>query len=103
MTNSINGLGSIPAVPPEPARATPASTVAAEGSTFHQRLLDSLAGANGNSSVPQEVGAKPCVDCDATQVETLGSDKHAELALQMMLQMRQSLLNAYQEIKDIRM
>ena len=49
MTNSINGLGSFPTVPPEPAHGASASNAAPTDSTFHQRLLDSLGGATASS------------------------------------------------------
>ncbi len=84
-----NGLGEVPAA------NGPAS--------FQTLLLNSLAEVNAAQHSADEATELSLTGGDITQVETLTAMKKAELSLRMMLQVRNKLLEAYNEIKELRM
>ena len=103
MTSPINGLGNFQMIPEDLKSRAAESRAPQQGSSFHERLLDSLAGTNAKPhQIAGAIGNAP-VDGDVTRAEALIDVKNADLSLQMMLQMRHKLLEAYNEIKDIRM
>jgi flagellar hook-basal body complex protein FliE len=102
MTNSINGLGQIPfPVPPSGAGKSDA-TSSAGGASFQDLLLNSIAQTNEQQLSAQSAVEESLTGGDITQVEVATEMKKADLSLRMMLQIRNKLLEAYSEIKDMR-
>jgi flagellar hook-basal body complex protein FliE len=103
MSNAINGLG----IPPMPSSAlTPGgstASTAAGPAQFQNMLLDSLNHVDAMQQSAQSAVERGLIDGDVTQVEALTSMKKADLALRLMLQVRNKIMDAYQEIQQIRM
>jgi flagellar hook-basal body complex protein FliE len=103
MPNPINGLG-IPQPPPMPAQpaAGPDST-AHEQPLFERLLLERLNQAQSAQESANAAIEKGVAEGDVAQVEIMASMKKADMALRMMLQIRNKVLDAYQEIQQLRM
>jgi len=104
MPSSINGLG-IPTPPlaPPSAAAGPDSLSAAESPLFGKLLLKSLSQVSGLEQSAQAAVEKSFAGDDITQVEALTSMKKADLALRLMVQIRNKVVEAYNEIKQMQM
>jgi flagellar hook-basal body complex protein FliE len=102
MPNPINGftpplpLFVSPAAPGEPAQQS-------AGVPFRNLLADSLKETGALEQAAQSAVERSLAGGDVTQAEVLMSMKKADLALRMMLQVRNKLLDAYEEIKQLRM
>jgi flagellar hook-basal body complex protein FliE len=104
MPSSINSLG-IPTTPPRPS-ALPASGTAGpdqEAPLFGDLLVKSLGQVNGLQESAQAAVEKSFVDNDMTQIEAMTSMKKADLALRLMIQIRNKIMDAYTEIKQMQM
>jgi flagellar hook-basal body complex protein FliE len=102
MTNAINGLGQTPfAIPPAGPGRTDATSSAGTAS-FQDLLLNSIAETNEHQLNEQSAVEESLSGGDITQVEVATEMKKADLSLRMMLQIRNKLLEAYNEIKDMR-
>jgi flagellar hook-basal body complex protein FliE len=104
MPGSINGLGipTPPMAPPlSPAGAD--SLSAADSPLFGKMLLKSLGEVNGLQQSAQAAVEKSFAGDDVTQVEALTSMKKADLALRLMVQIRNKVMDAYTEIKQMQM
>ena len=104
MTSSINGLG-IPTPPPAPGPLSASGAAAAdqEAPLFGDLLARSLSHVNGLEQSAQAAVEKSFVDDDMTQIEAMTSMKKADLALRLMIQIRNKLMDAYSEIKQMQM
>ncbi len=104
MPISINGLG-IPAPPPAPpaAPAGSGSVPAGDAPLFGNLLLKSLNQVNGLEQSAHAAVEKGFTGDDVTQVEALTSMKKADLALRLMIQIRNKIVEAYTEIKQMQM
>jgi flagellar hook-basal body complex protein FliE len=74
----------------------------AQGPTFKQQLLDSIDQVNSmqaqaNRAVEDLAGGE-----DVNPAEVLTAVQKADLAFRMMMQIRNKLVQAYQEVKDLR-
>ena len=58
---------------------------------------------NGLEQSAQAAVEKSFVDDDVTQIEAMTSMKKADLALRLMIQIRNKLMDAYSEIKQMQM
>jgi flagellar hook-basal body complex protein FliE len=104
MPNSINGLG-IP-LPPAAPQLSPGgadSLSSAESPLFGKMLLKSLGEVNGLEQSAQVAVEKSFAGDDVTQVEALTSMKKADLALRLMVQIRNKVMEAYTEIKQMQL
>ncbi len=104
MSEAINGLG-IPGSQAMPF-SQPAGLHAAnrgETSLFENLLLDSLGQTNGLVQSAQTAVEKGMAGEDITQVEMLTSMKKADLALRMTIQIRNKIVEAYAEIKQMQL
>jgi flagellar hook-basal body complex protein FliE len=104
MTNSIAHIGNAfqPGIPPvginEAGTANPPG-----GPSFKDLMLDSLQNANQLQVDSQQAIEKGLLGEDITQAEVFTSVKKADLALRMMVQMRNKLLEAYNEVQRMQL
>jgi len=103
MPSQINGLG-FPTPPPPPTSPSsgPAST-SAEPPLFGKLLAQSLGQVNGLEQAAHAAVERSFAGDDVTQVEALTSMKKADMAMRLMIQIRNKLLDAYTEIKQMQM
>ena len=71
--------------------------------SFQNLLLDSLGQVNSLQGASQAAIEQSLAGGDITQVEVFLAVKKADLALRMMLQMRNKAMEAFEEIKQLRM
>ena len=103
MTNPISGIGSIgPTIVPQSIAPAAGSTPAA-GPSFQNLLMQSLEQTAGMEHGAQDAIARSLAGEDITQVEVFSAVKQADLALRMMVQVRNKVLDAYNEVKNLRM
>jgi flagellar hook-basal body complex protein FliE len=104
MPSSINGLG-FPTPPPAPSASSAIRTSAPdqEAPLFGDLLAKSLAHVNGLEQSAQTAVEKSFVDDDMTQIEAMTAMKKADLALRLMIQIRNKIMDAYAEIKQMQM
>jgi len=103
MTNPINGFG-----PPQfPAmdftRGAAANGAAKDSVNFQDLLLNSISRTNEQQLSADRAVEESLAGGDVTQVEVATEMKKADLSMRMMLQIRNKLLEAYNEIKEMRM
>jgi len=95
----ISGLGSTPAVLP----FSPGSAAAPkDASSFKNLLLESLDQVNSMQKDADLAVQQLVTGGDANAAEVLTAVQKADLSFRMMMQVRNKLMQAYQEIKDIR-
>jgi len=102
MTQPISGLSGLPGL--SPFVSADRSVPQASSSGNFQNLLTQAI--NDVSALQQqaEVSALQSMSGgDVTEVEALAALKKADLALRLMLQIRNKLVQAYQEIQQMRM
>jgi flagellar hook-basal body complex protein FliE len=104
MANPIGAVGTprIPLLPASESGATGKSS-AAGAVDFQGLLLDSLGQTNAMELSAQSAVEKSLTGGDITQVEVVSAVKKADIALRLMLQIRNKVLDAYQEIQQLRM
>jgi len=104
MTNSLpplNPLQNVPSQWEQPLNAPQNS--AAEASHFQNLLIESISHVNQLDQASQAAIQESLAGGDITQVEVFSSVKKADLALRMMLQVRNKLMQSYNEIKQMQM
>jgi flagellar hook-basal body complex protein FliE len=97
--NPITRVGAVP-IPPQP--AAPAAPGAASGSSFQNMLVDSLKQVNSMQQEANKAVENLMTGGSANPAEVLTAVQKADLAFRMMMQVRNKLVAAYQEIKDIK-
>ncbi len=104
MTNSISQIGNVflPGVPPVGINDSTANN-AAGGVSFKDMMFQSLENVNQIQAQSQQSIEQSLLGEDITQAEVFSSIKKADLALRMMVQMRNKLLEAYNEIQQMQM
>ncbi len=105
MTSPIGFSGGLPPLGRlPPASFEPAATGRTGGSVnFQDVLLKSIEQVNEVDRQSQSMIAGAITGEDYTQAEIFTAVKKADLALRTMLQIRNKLLDAYNELKDLRM
>ena len=83
-----------------PGVAGPGST---GGANFQELLFKSMEQVNQLDQQSQSAIAQGLTENDLTQAEVLISVKKADLAFRTMLQVRNKILDAYNELKQMRM
>lgn len=104
MTSPIGGMSQLhtllPSAPTSPAAGS-AST--GNGVSFQKMLLQSIEQASTNEQAAQTAALESFTGNDVSQVKALSDMKQADLALRMMLQIRNKVLEAYNEVKQMNM
>ena len=86
-----------PLVPP-----TAASQTKESGGGFKDLLVDSIKQVNSMQQEADQAVEKLFTGGDSNPAEVLSAVQKADLAFRMMMQVRNKLVQAYQEVKDIR-
>jgi flagellar hook-basal body complex protein FliE len=103
MSLPIHGLhGSLPALPMPPAIGAPTAGEAAGGSSFKDLLVDSLRQVNSMQMEANQAVETMAGGGDVNPAEVLTAVQKADLAFRMTMQIRNKLVQAYQEIQNIR-
>jgi flagellar hook-basal body complex protein FliE len=96
-------ITSTPFVAPTPLFSTAAASPSiAEGPSFLNLLQQSVERGAGLQTDADMAVMQALSGEDVTQVEVMAAVKKADLALRMMLQVRNKLLDAYNELQQIR-
>jgi flagellar hook-basal body complex protein FliE len=108
MTSPISFSGGLPPLRPLAPLGTDAAATGSGGSaagpvSFQDVLLKSLEQVNEIDRQSQSMIAGALIGEDYTQAEVFTAVKKADLALRTMLQIRNKLLDAYNELKNLRM
>jgi flagellar hook-basal body complex protein FliE len=91
----------IPIAPPSPA-AAPAGK-AQDGPSFKDFLLESIREVNSmQQDADQAVERLVSGSTDVTPAEVLTAVQKADIAFRMMMQVRNKMIQAYQEVQNIR-
>ncbi len=100
MVNGIQGIGSQPVLLPTntPGAQQPNGT----GPSFKDYLLDSIKEVNSMQMQADKAVENLATGGDANPTEVLTAVQKADLAFRMMMQIRNKLVAAYDEIKAIR-
>lgn len=97
--NTISQLAT-PVVPPQLAGAGVQQTD--QSTTFKNMLVDSIREVNSMQTQANQAVENLFTGGDANPAEVLTAVQKADLAFRMVMQVRNKLVQAYQEIKDIR-
>lgn len=89
------GASAPPALPISPQNAT-------AGPSFKNFLLDSITHVNAMQQDADRAVEQLMTGGDANPAEVLTAVQKADMSFRMMLQIRNKLVQAYQEVKDIR-
>ena len=88
----------IPTLVPSSVTATPAK----DGSSFKQMMLQSLQDVNAMQQQADQAVETLMTGGDADPAAVLTAVQKADLSFRLMLQMRNKMMQVYQEVKDIR-
>ena len=91
----------VPFSTPSPQQLAPAQAGGGEHS-FKDLLLDSLNHVNDMQADADQAVEQLLTGGDANMAEVLTAVQKADMSFRMMMQIRNKLMQAYQEIKDIR-
>lgn len=97
--SAIQSIGT-PGLPPQP--AAPAAPQMAGNSSFKNMLVDSLQQVNSMQQEANKAVENLMTGGNSNPAEVLTAVQKADLAFRMMMQVRNKLVAAYQEVKDIR-
>ncbi|HID23751.1 MAG TPA: flagellar hook-basal body complex protein FliE [Planctomycetaceae bacterium] len=104
MTEPISSFPTMPSWPVRTTNSTRAAAPSGKSATDFQDLL--VRTLEETSSLEQQAQIsvlESLTGGEVTQVEALAAMKKADLALRLMLQIRNKLLEAYQQIQQMRM
>ena len=99
--NSLNG--SIPLPPAPPTLSAPASpgTETADGASFKNLLVESIREVNTMQADAQKAVEQLSTGEDVNMAEVMTAVQKADMSFRLMLQMRNKLVQAYNEIRQI--
>jgi flagellar hook-basal body complex protein FliE len=104
MSASINGLGiPLPPMPPAASSANSGAAPTGETSLFGDLLAKSMGQVNGLEQTAQAAVERSIAGEDVTQIEAMTAMKKADLAMRLMIQVRNKIMDAYTEIKQMQM
>ncbi|MDA0834590.1 MAG: flagellar hook-basal body complex protein FliE [Planctomycetota bacterium] len=98
--SAISGISS-PSIWPTPSGVS--AKPAEGGPSFQSMLQNSIEQTSQSEAYANQMVEQSLLGDDVTQVEVMTAVKKADLALKMMVQVRNKLLEAYDEIKQLRM
>lgn len=102
MTSSINSIASRDIAPLMPKQPPQGVGEASNGPSFREMLVDSLQQVNAMQIDANKAVESVMTGGDVNPAEVLTAVQKADMAFRMMLQMRNKLVQAYQEIQNIR-
>ncbi len=92
-----------PIVPlPQPGSTGAASSGGAEGKSFQDLFLEGIRQVNTAQQQAEHASQQLMTGGDVNMAEVLTSIRKADLSFQLMQSIRNKLIQAYQEIRDIR-
>ncbi len=91
------GIPSLPPLPPGSSAAAPA-----DSASFKNMLLKSIEQVNGMQNEANAAVENLFTGGESNPAEVLSAVQKADLAFRMMMQVRNKLVQAYQEVKEIR-
>jgi flagellar hook-basal body complex protein FliE len=103
MPMPVNFSPALPPALPGESSTAPAQAGLPGGISFQDLLQQSIEQVNGFDRQAQSAVAAALTGDDLTQAEVFTAMKKADLALRTMLQIRNKLVEAYNEIKNMRM
>lgn len=104
MTNPVNPFNSLQNITPQTNGLQPLSVDSAnEPGVFQNLLIDSIGQVNQLEQASQAAIQESLAGGEITQVEVFSAVKKADLALRMMVQVRNKLMQSYNEIKQMQM
>lgn len=103
MANPISGIGGLQALMPSSGMQALAGRQDGSNSSFQDLLLQSLQQVNSIEQTGQQAIQESLTGGEITQVEVFSAVKQADLALRMMLQIRNRVMEAYNEIKQMQL
>jgi flagellar hook-basal body complex protein FliE len=98
--NTIQPLTTPLVVPGQSPGATTATS--AEGKSFKDHLLDSIQEVNSMQQSADQAVEKLVTGGDVSPAEVLTAVQKADVAFRMMMQIRNKIMAAYDEVKNIR-
>lgn len=98
MIHSANTIG----VPSPPPQLVPPSSASNETTSFKDLLLDSIQQVNSMQLEANRAVENLVAGGEVNPAEVLTAVQKADLAFRMMMQVRNKLVQAYQEIKEVR-
>ncbi|HWC88293.1 MAG TPA: flagellar hook-basal body complex protein FliE [Pirellulales bacterium] len=98
MNSPIQGLSSSPLLLPQ----APAGAEGATGTSFKDFLLDSLGEVNSMQLDANKAVEALATGGDVSPGEVMTAVQKADLAFRMMMQIRNKLVSAYQDVQNIR-
>lgn len=104
MTSPIGGMSHLQTLlPSAPASPSTGGAGVENGVSFQKLLLQSIEQVSANEQAAQTAALESFTGSDVSQVKALSDMKQADLALRMMLQIRNKVLEAYNEVKQMNM
>jgi flagellar hook-basal body complex protein FliE len=99
---SINNINvQLPQLPQMP-QLGGGKTAAAEGGSFKSFLVDSIREVNSMQQAADQAVEQLATGGDVNPAEVLTAVQKADLAFRMMMQVRNKMVQAYQEVQNIR-
>jgi flagellar hook-basal body complex protein FliE len=95
----ITGISTSPIL--QPSRAVGASAPAGDGQSFKDFLVQSIQDVNSMQAAADKAVEKLAVGGDVNPAEVLTAVQKADIAFQMMVQVRNKLVDAFNEIKNL--
>ena len=93
----------LPSLPLQPPAATPSpSDAGASTASFKDFLLESIQQVNGMQQQADKAVETLAVGGEVNMAEVMTAVQKADMSFKLMLQMRNKLVQAYEQIKDIR-
>src|SRR2546423_10503117 len=98
----MSPITSLPLTPPTLPPVSPAAGAATGGQPFKNILLEALNQVNTMQSQANEAVEQLVTGGDVNPAEVLTTLQKADISFRMMLQIRNKLVQAYQEVNNIR-
>ena len=98
--NAITGIPVAP-LPPQPLGAK-AAAAPGSGASFRDMLMNSLNEVNAMQQQANQAVEQMATGEDVSAAEVLTAVQKADIAFRMMLQIRNKVVQAYQEVQNIR-
>jgi flagellar hook-basal body complex protein FliE len=98
----MNPIQSLQSSLSPPELSAGAASAPAGGKSFTDHLLDSIREVNSMQQSADQAVTQMMTGGDASPAEVLTAVQKADIAFRMMMQIRNKLMSAYSEIKDIK-